>query len=219
MANKSMLMTHFKKYLLTGLLVWVPLAITLWVLQLIIGTMDQIGALLPTSMRPDSWLLQAMEGSFPFLVGSHHIPGFGVILTIVVLLLTGVFATNVLGLRLLLVGEKVLNRIPIVRSIYSSVKQVSDTLFSDSGQAFRQALLVRFPHADAWTIAFMTGIPGGEVAAVLEGEYVSVYVPTTPNPTSGYFIMVKKSDVIELDMSVDEALKYVISMGVVTPGK
>jgi uncharacterized membrane protein len=217
MADKSMLMTHFKKYMLTGLLVWVPLAITLWVLQLIIGTMDQISALLPASMRPDSWLLHALQGSLPFLEGSHHIPGFGVVLTVLVLLLTGVFATNVLGLRLLLVGEKLLNRIPIVRSIYSSVKQVSDTLFSDSGQAFRQALLVRFPHADAWTIAFMTGVPGGEVAAVLDGEYVSVYVPTTPNPTSGYFIMVKKSDVIELDMSVDAALKYVISMGVVTP--
>ena len=211
-------MTHFKKYFLTGLLVWVPMAITLWVLQLIIGTMDQIGALLPASVRPDTMLLQALEGPLPFLAGSEHIPGFGVILTVVVVFSTGVFATNVLGLRLLKIGEKLLNRIPIVRSIYSSVKQVSDTLFSDSGQAFRQALLVRFPHGDAWTIAFMTGTPGGEVARILEGEYVSVYVPTTPNPTSGYFIMVKKSDVIELDMSVDEALKYVISMGVVTPG-
>lgn len=211
-------MTHFKKYFLTGLLVWVPMAITLWVLQLIIGTMDQIGALLPASVRPDTMLLQALVGPLPFLAGSEHIPGFGVILTVVVVFSTGVFATNVLGLRLLKIGEKLLNRIPIVRSIYSSVKQVSDTLFSDSGQAFRQALLVRFPHGDAWTIAFMTGTPGGEVARILEGEYVSVYVPTTPNPTSGYFIMVKKSDVIELDMSVDEALKYVISMGVVTPG-
>ncbi|WP_373279531.1 DUF502 domain-containing protein [Chitiniphilus eburneus] len=210
-------MDRVKRYLLTGLLIWVPLAITLWVVQLIVGTMDQIGALLPVQLRPDYWLLRLLEPTMPWLAQRRAIPGFGVFLTVFVVLLTGVVAANVLGRRLLILGEKVVNRIPIVRSIYSSVKQVSDTLFSDSGQAFRRALLVQFPHQDAWTIAFLTGSPGGEVADRLGGEYVSVYVPTTPNPTSGYFIMVRVEDVRELDMSVDEALKYVISMGVVAP--
>lgn len=210
-------MDRFKRYLLTGLLIWVPLAITIWVIQLVVGTMDQIGAILPDSWRPDYWLLRMLEPSMPWLSQRRAIPGFGVVLTVFVVLLTGVVAANVLGRRLLIMGERLLNRIPIVRSIYSSVKQVSDTLFSDSGEAFRKALLVQFPHQGSWTIAFLTGVPGGEVATQLEGEYVSVYVPTTPNPTSGYFIMVRAEDVRELDMSVDEALKYVISMGVVTP--
>ncbi|WP_255992327.1 DUF502 domain-containing protein [Chitinolyticbacter albus] len=210
-------MDRFKRYLLTGLLIWVPLAITIWVIQLVVGTMDQIGAILPEQLRPDYWLLRLLEPTMPWLTHKRAIPGFGVILTIFVVLLTGVIAANVLGRRLLILGEHLLNRIPIVRSIYSSVKQVSDTLFSDSGQAFRQALLVQFPHQGCWTIAFLTGTPSGDVAAQLDGEYVGVYVPTTPNPTSGYFIMVKTEDVRELDMSVDEALKYVISMGVVAP--
>src|SRR5690349_22054013 len=133
------------------------------------------------------------------------------------LLLTGVFATNIFGQWWLRQGHRLLNKIPIVKSIYSSVKQVSDTLFSSSGNAFRQAVLVEYPRQGSWTIAFVTGKPGGEAAHHLQGDYVSVYVPTTPNPTSGFFLMLPRSDVIVLAMSVDEALKYVISMGVVAP--
>ncbi|WP_348944168.1 DUF502 domain-containing protein [Chitinibacter sp. FCG-7] len=213
----------FKRYLLTGLLIWIPMAITLWVLSTLIGTMDQLGAILPNGLRPDYWLLKTLAGTFPSLANAKHIPGFGVILTVLVLLITGLVATNMLGRRLMQLGQKLLNRIPIVRSIYNSVKQVSDTLFSDSGNAFREAVLVQFPHGNAWTVAFLTGVPGGEVAELLHdemgNELVSVYVPTTPNPTSGYFIMLRRADVKPLAMSVDDALKYVISMGVVMPSK
>lgn len=192
-----------KKYLITGLLVWIPLAITLWVLHLIVTTMDQTLTLLPPVFLPEF---------------THHIPGLGVLLTIMVVLLTGVLASNILGQRLLRVWERVLGRIPVVKSIYSGVKQVSDTLFTPGGQAFRKALLVQYPRPGSWTIAFQTGQPGGDVVNHLKGDYVSVYVPTTPNPTSGFFLMMPRQDVIELDMSVDEALKYVVSMGVVSPG-
>jgi uncharacterized membrane protein len=146
-----------------------------------------------------------------------HIPGLGAILTIVIVLATGIFATNFFGAQLVELWHHILQRIPVVNSIYSSVKQISDTLFSSSGQAFRKALLVQWPHEGMWTIAFMTGTPGGDVAAHLPADCVSVYVPTTPNPTGGYFVIVPRSSVIELDMSVDQALKYVISMGVVPP--
>ncbi len=191
-----------KKYLITGLLIWIPLAITIWVLQLIVNTMDQTLLLVPPDWQP-----------------KMRIPGLGVVLTVVVVLLTGVLASNLIGQKLLSFWEAILKRIPVVNSIYGGVKQVSDTLFSPGGQAFRKALLVQYPRQGSWTIAFMTGQPGGDVANHLQGDYVSVYVPTTPNPTSGFFLMMPKSDVVELDMSVDEALKYVISMGVVTPGK
>ncbi|KAF0814402.1 hypothetical protein IGB42_01303 [Andreprevotia sp. IGB-42] len=207
-----------RKYLFTGLLIWIPLGITIWVIQLIIGTMDQIGSILPSAVRPDYWLLQHLAVYVPWLQDKQHIPGFGLVFALSVLLLTGVIARNMLGRRLLLIGEQLLNRIPIVRSIYSSVKQVSDTLFSDSGQAFRKAALVQFPHQGTWSIGFITGSPRGEISAKLSDDLVSVFVPTTPNPTSGFLFMARKADVRELDMSVDEALKYVISMGVVTPG-
>jgi uncharacterized membrane protein len=193
-----------KKYLITGLLVLVPLVITIWVLKSLIGIMDQSLLLLPEEWHPHT------------LFG-RDIPGFGVIVTFVIVITTGVIATNFFGMQLILLWEKLLNRLPVVKSIYSSVKQVSDTLFSDSGNAFRKAVLVQFPREGAWTIAFLTGIPGGDVANHLRGEYVSIFVPTTPNPTGGYFLMMPKADVIELDMSVDEALKYIISMGVVAP--
>jgi uncharacterized membrane protein len=194
-----------KRYLVTGLLVLVPLVITLWVLDLLISTLDQSLLLIPESLRPERLL-------------GVRIPGLGVLLTLGVVLLTGVLARNFIGERLLRMWEGLLARIPFVKSIYSSVKQVSDTLLSPSGQAFRRALLVQFPREGSWTIAFLTGAPGGDVANHLEGEYVSVYVPTTPNPTGGYFVMMRRADVIELDMSVDDALKYIISMGVVVPG-
>ncbi len=194
-----------KRYLVTGLVVLVPLVITLWVLNLLISTLDQSLLLIPESLRPER------------LIGMR-IPGLGVLLTLFVVFATGVLAQNMIGGRLVLMWEALLTRIPFVKSIYSSVKQVSDTLLSPSGQAFRKALLVQFPREGSWTIAFLTGSPGGDVANHLQGDYVSVYVPTTPNPTGGYFLMMRKVDVIELDMSVDDALKYIISMGVVVPG-
>lgn len=193
-----------KKYFITGLLIWIPLAITFWVLQLIVGTMDQSLLFVPARLRPEN------------LVG-FRVPGIGVILTLFVVFVTGLLTANILGQRLLRFWESVLARIPIVKSIYYSVKQVSDTLFSSKGVAFRKALLVQYPRQGSWTIAFLTGKPGGDVARSLRGDYVSVYVPTTPNPTSGFFLMMPRSDVTELDMSVDDALKYIISMGVVTP--
>jgi len=193
-----------KKYLIAGLLIWIPLVITLWVLLLIFDTLDQSLLLLPETWRTEHWL-------------GVHIPGLGAILTIVIVLGTGIFARNFFGAQLVHLWNGVLARIPVVNSIYSSVKQISDTLFSSSGQAFRKALLVEWPHAGMWTIAFLTGKPGGDVARHVPADCVSVYVPTTPNPTGGYFVIVPRASVIELDMSVDQALKYIISMGVVPP--
>jgi uncharacterized membrane protein len=193
-----------RKYFITGLLIWIPLVITIWVLKIVVDTLDQSMELVPKGWRPEHWL-------------GVHVPGFGVAVTLIIVFVTGVLAANFIGERLVRIWNELLHRIPFVSSIYSSVKQVSDTLFSSSGQAFRKALLVQWPHQGMWTIAFQTGIPGGDVANYLRGEFVSVYVPTTPNPTGGYFVMLRRADVIELDMSVDEALKYIISMGVVAP--
>ena len=195
-----------KKYFITGLLVLVPLFITVWVISGLVGMMDQSLFLLPETWRPKAQL-------------GLEIPGMGAILTLLIIFVTGVIATNFFGKRLILVWEALLARVPVVKSIYASVKQVSDTLFSDSGNAFRQAVLVQFPRPGVWTIAFVTGKPGGDVANHLSGDYLSVYVPTTPNPTGGYFLMLPRADVVELDMSVDEALTYVISMGVVPPSE
>ena len=194
-----------KRYFITGLLIWIPLGITLVVLNWLISTMDQSLDLLPSSVRPERLL-------------GVHIPGFGVVLTIVVVFVTGLLAANFIGQRLIRFWEGVLARIPVVKSIYYGVKQVSDTVLADTGLAFRKVLLVQYPRTGSWTVAFQTGRPGGDVINHLRGEYVSVYVPTTPNPTSGFFLMMPRSDVVELDMSVDEALKYIISMGVVAPG-
>ncbi len=193
-----------KKYLITGLLIWIPLVITLWVLKLIVDALDQTLLLLPREFQTENWL-------------GLHVPGMGVVMTLVIVFATGLLTTNLIGARLVHFWHDILYRIPVVRSIYSSVKQISDTLFSSSGQAFRKALLVRWPHQDMWTIAFLTGRPGGDIVNHLKGDYVGVYVPTTPNPTGGYFVIVARKDVIELDISVDEALKYIISMGVVPP--
>ncbi|MEO7761670.1 MAG: DUF502 domain-containing protein [Casimicrobiaceae bacterium] len=193
-----------RRYLVTGLILWVPLGITIWVLTLIVSTLDQTLLLIPYRYRPETLLGVA-------------IPGLGVVLTLIVLLITGVVARNYFGQQILKGWDSILRRIPVVKSIYSGVKQVSDTLFSDTGQAFRKALLIEFPHPGSFTIAFMTGTPTGELAARLPGDHVSVYVPTTPNPTSGYFLLLPKSRTQELAMSVDEALKYIVSMGVVPP--
>jgi uncharacterized membrane protein len=197
-------MAALRKWLLAGLLVVVPVAITVAVLNWIVGTLDQTLLILPQAWHPDR------------LIG-FHIPGFGVLLTLAILLVVGAVASNFVGKRLVIVGDRIVSRIPVVRSIYSSVKQVSDTLFSESGNAFRTAVLIEWPRPGVWTIAFVTGHPGGDVSNHLMGEYLSVYVPTTPNPTGGYFVMLRKSDCIELKMSVDDALKYVVSMGVVAP--
>jgi len=194
-----------RRYFITGLLVWVPIVITVWVLSVLVGTMDQTLVLLPHAFRPETWL-------------GFYIPGMGVLLTLIVVLLTGLFTANIIGQRLVRYWERAMARIPVVNSIYNGVKQVSDTLFSPTGQAFRKALLVQWPSPGMWTIAFLTGKPGGDVVNHLEGDYISVYVPTTPNPTGGYFVMIPRSAAVELDMSVDEALKYIVSMGVVAPG-
>ncbi len=196
-----MRMRLFKKYFITGLLIWAPLAITVWVLGLLITT---------------------LEGFVPGFLSSESlfgvdIPGFRFVLVIVVVLLTGLFAANLLGRTIVDQWENLLGRIPLVRSIYNSVKQVSDTVLAPNGQAFRQAVLVQYPRQGSWTIAFLTGAPSGEVAEKLAGDHISVYVPTTPNPTSGFFLMMPRADVLALDMSVDAALKYVVSMGVVAP--
>ena len=197
-------MAALRKWLFTGLLVIVPGVITAWVLSWIVSTLDQTLAILPGSWQPDKLL-------------GFHIPGFGVLLTLSILLVVGALASNFAGRKLVEWGGRLVSRIPVVRSIYSSVKQVSDTLFSESGNAFRTAVLVQWPREGVWTVAFITGAPSGEVAAYLRDEYVSVYVPTTPNPTGGYFVLMRRSDCIELDMSIDAALKYIVSMGVVSP--
>jgi uncharacterized membrane protein len=198
-------MAALRRWLFAGLLVIAPLAITLWVLQWIVGTLDQTLLILPGAWQP--------EHLFGF-----RIPGLGVLLALAILLLVGAITSNFVGRKVVEWGDAVLHRIPVVRSIYSSVKQVSDTLFSPGGNAFRTAVLVQWPRPGVWTIAFVTGSPGADVTTHLGGgDFVSVYVPTTPNPTGGYFVMLRRDDCIELKMSVDEALRYVISMGVVVP--
>lgn len=194
-----------RRYFITGLLIWVPLGITVWVLNLLIGTLDQSLLLVPESLRP-----QAILGL--------NIPGIGAILTLLVIFLTGVLAANIIGQRLVRFWESLLARIPVVKSIYYSVKQVSDTLFSGNGDAFRKVLLVRYPHPQAWSLAFQTNVPS-VVAAQFDEEHVAVFIPTTPSPVNGFYFYVKKSETIELDMSVDDALKSIVSMGVVAPKK
>lgn len=198
-------MAKFRKWLLAGLLVLVPLIITLWVLNWVLGTLDQTLRILPSAWHPDNLL-------------GFHIPGLGVVFALAVVLAIGAMASNFIGNQLIAWGNALVRRIPVVRGIYSGVKQVSDTLFSEKGNAFRQAVLVQWPRPGMWTIGFVTGTPGGDLVNHLQGDYLSVFVPTTPNPTGGYFVMLKASDCIVLDMSVDAALTYVISMGVIAPG-
>ena len=202
-----------KKYILAGLLVWLPLAITIWVLSWVLGLLDGVFAVVLSATQ--AVLPESARSGLEML---RSVPGLGVVVMLSALLVTGIFATNIFGQWALRQGHAVLSRTPIVKSIYNSVKQVSDTLFSSSGNAFREAVLVQYPRQGSWTIAFVTGRPGGEVASHLSDDFVSVYVPTTPNPTSGFFLMMPRADVRALRMSVDEALKYVISMGVVAPG-
>lgn len=193
-----------KRHFITGLLVLVPLVITVWVLKSLIGVMDQSLLLLPMEWRPEARL-------------GFYIPGLGTLLTLLIVLVTGLVATNFFGRRIILFWEGLLARVPVVKSIYYSVKQVSDTLFSGTGDTFGKVLLVRYPHPEAWSLAFQTGVPTPEVAQHCDEDLVSVFIPTAPSPVNGFFFFVKKSDTVELDISVDEALKYIVSMGVVLP--
>jgi len=195
---------NLRRYFITGLLIWIPIGITFWVMDFLVGTLDQSLALLPAAWRTEAW-------------AGIHIPGLGVLLTLAIVTLTGVVAANFIGQRLLATWEGLLARIPVVRSIYYGVKQVTDSLLASNGQSFRKAVLLQFPQPGTWTIGFVTGKPGGEVARLLPGDSVGVFIPLTPNPTAGYFLLVPANEVIELEMSVEEALKYIISMGIVPP--
>lgn len=194
----------FKKYLIAGLLVWLPLGVTLLVLKLLVGFMDQTLLLLPEQYQP--------EALFGF-----HIPGLGLVLSVLVVLVTGVLVANLFGRQLVAAWESLLARIPLVRSVYSAVKQLAETMFSGGGQSFRKVLLIEYPRKGLWTLAFQTGTGVGEAQLKTGREVVNVYVPTTPNPTSGFFLMVPRDEVVELEMSVDEGLKMIISMGAVVP--
>lgn len=204
---------RIRNYLVTGIFVWIPSLITVsvfvWGLGLLQGIfssiVDLIAGFLPSS---------GMQANF---LRVKEIPGLGIALVILLLFLTGMMAANLLGQWFIRQLDAILYRIPLVKTVYGSVKQVSDTLFSSNGQAFRKALLVQYPRVGVWTVAFQTGAPNGQIANALPNDCVSVYIPTTPNPTSGFFLIMQKNEVLELDMSVDEALKYIISMGVVTP--
>ncbi|HET9025592.1 MAG TPA: DUF502 domain-containing protein [Burkholderiaceae bacterium] len=193
-----------RKYLIAGLLIWLPLAITLWVLDFIVTTMDRTLTVLPVSWHPDQVL-------------GFHVPGLGLVMSVIILLVTGALAANIIGARMFAWWEAVLVKIPIVRPIYSSVKQVSDTLFASKGQSFRKVVLIEFPNRGQWTFGFVVGAPGHAIERETGGELVTVYVPTAPNPTSGYVLIVRPSEVKELDVSVDDALKFHLSMGVVAP--
>lgn len=205
-AESGKIAKALKKYLITGVLVWLPIAVTIWAMTYIISAADRL-----ISLLPESWQPQHFWG--------FNIPGLGIVAATVVLFVTGVFAANVLGRRILGAWDSLLGRIPVVKSIYSSVKKVSESLLSDSSRSFKTPVLVPFPQPGIWTIAFVSGHIPDKLKGSLpqDDDYISVYVPTTPNPTGGYYIMVKKSDVRELDMSVDQALKYVISLGMVMP--
>lgn len=195
-----------RRYLTAGLLIWVPLGVTILIIKFLVDLMDQTLLLLPADYRPDALL-------------GFHIPGIGVVLTFVVVLLTGVIVANLFGRQLIGIGERVLARIPVVRSIYSGVKQLMETVFSNTGESFRKVVLVEYPRVGLWTVAFLTGDGRGEAQRKTGKDVVNIYVPTTPNPTSGFFLIVPRADIIELDMSVDEGLKMILSVGVVVPGE
>ncbi len=193
-----------KRYLIAGLLVWVPLGVTFMVIKLLVGMMDRTLVLLPEQYRPDNLL-------------GVHIPGLGVVLITIIVLVTGMVVANLFGRKLVSLWESLLAQIPLVRSIYTGVKQILETVFSSNDQSFRKVLLVEYPRPGLWTLAFQSSTTVGEAQAKTGRDVVNVFIPTTPNPTSGFFIMVPRDDVVELDMSVDDGLKMIISAGVVVP--
>lgn len=198
-------MANIRRYLISGLLVWIPVIVTILIVKFILDLLSKSLLLLPPTWQPD-------------VIFGFHVPGIGVVLTIVVILLTGLFAANFMGQRMVQFGDKMMTRIPLVRSIYTGVKQVTETVFKPGGESFRKVLLVEFPCPGVWSIAFQTSEVSNMINGYSAGELmVSYFIPTTPNPTSGFLMMAPKSQVKELDMSVDQALKFVISLGVVQP--
>ena len=193
-----------KKYFFAGLLIWLPIWATLVVIRFLIEVLDSSFSLLPKAYRPETLL-------------GIHVPGLGIFLALVVILITGMFVTNVLGRSLVGLWEKLLAKIPIVRTIYNAVKQVLETIFSSSSDSFRQVLLVEYPRKGLWSVAFQTGRVCDEVKTKITEDMITIFIPTTPNPTSGFLMLVARAEVIELDMSVDDALKMIISLGMVQP--
>ncbi len=197
-------MTFIRRYLIAGLLVWLPIGVTIVIIRLLVGFMDKTLTVIPRAYHPDTLL-------------GIHLPGLGVVLTLLIVFLTGVIVANFFGRRMIVVWESLLARIPLVRTIYTSVKQIAETVFASNGQSFRKVLLVEYPRRGIWTLAFQTGKSLGEIKTLTGSEVVNVFVPTTPNPTSGFFIMVPREDIVELQMSVDDGLKMIMSMGVIVP--
>jgi uncharacterized membrane protein len=198
------MMKHLRRYLVAGLLVWIPLGVTVFILRVLIGLMDRTLLLIPAQYRPEEWL-------------GFTVPGLGLLLTVLVLLVTGLLAANIVGRSMVGLWESLLDRIPVVRSVYSAAKNFAEIVFSDSGQSFKKVLLIEYPRKGVYSLAFQTATNLGEVQARTGEEMICTFVPTTPNPTSGYIIIVPKKDIIELDMEIDEALKMIISLGVVVP--
>jgi uncharacterized membrane protein len=197
-------MALFRKYLIAGLIVWVPVVATLFVIKVVVDMLDQVLLILPARFHPDALL-------------GFHIPGLGVLLSVFIVLATGMIVANLFGRQLVAAWEALMARIPLVRTIYSSVKQLTESVFTAKGTSFRKVLLIQFPGPGMWTLAFYTGELSGEVSERLAQELINVYVPTVPIPTTGYFIMMSRTDVIELDMSVDDALKMMLTLGVIIP--
>jgi uncharacterized membrane protein len=197
-------MNALRRYLAAGLLVWVPLGITVLIVGFLVDVMDKTLLLLPAAYRPEQLL-------------GFRVPGLGVVLTLLVVLITGMIVANFFGRRLVALWEGILSRIPLVRSIYSSAKQVAETVFSGSTRSFREVVMLEYPRKGLWTLAFVTGEGIRQVSEKENEKVISVYVPTTPNPTSGFFLMVKQDDVVKLDISVDDGLKLILSTGVLVP--
>jgi uncharacterized membrane protein len=205
-------MKQFRRYLVAGLLVWIPLAATLMLIKFAVGQMDKSISLLPQKLQPGVMLQQWLGTENPV-----EIPGFGVILIIIVVLLTGVLAANFVGRAFVGGWESLLDRIPVVRAIYSAAKNFAEIVFSDSSQSFKKVLLIEYPRKGLYSLAFQTASRLGEIEGRTGEDVVCCFVPTTPNPTSGFIIIVPRKDIVELDMEVDEALKMIISLGVVVP--
>jgi len=203
---------RLRRYLVAGILVWAPLAVTYLLLKFAVNIMDRTLKWIPASYRPEVLLQQLLGADNPV-----HIPGLGIILALAVLLLTGVLAANFVGRAFVGGWESLMHRIPVVRSIYSAAKNFAEMVFSDSSQSFKNVLLIEYPRKGLYSLAFQTSTELGEVQGRTGEEVVCCFVPTTPNPTSGFIIIVPKKDITVLDMDVDEALKMIISLGVVIP--